>query len=160
MKIKLDFGTEIDILTQKELDDSLSRANDAAARAYLRGVDHKSLPELRGQAASGSLVMGQEGDTIGPRQGYVWSIMRLVVTGLTSGSSPDVVNLYYGSTSNTAKWQFNGNNFGYTFGRGSLVVKPGQTLVLGSVGTFAATGTITLSGEMWEVPSEMAGKLL
>ncbi len=160
MKIKLDFGTEIDILTQKELDESLARANDAAARAFLRGAQLKGIPRLIGPASSGSLLLGQEGDTVGPRQGFVWSIMRLAVNGLTAGASPDIVNLYFGSSNNPAEWQFNGNNWAYTWGRGQFPVLPGQTLVLANVGTFASTETIIMTGTIWELPAEMAGKLL
>jgi len=56
-------------------------------------------------------------------------------------------------------WQFNGNNFGYTFGKLELLVMGGETLSLQSVGTFASTSLITLSGELTEVPSEMVYKL-
>ena len=49
-------------------------------------------------------------------------------------------------------WQFNGNNYAYTFSHHQMVFLEGETPVLTSVGTFAATGTITLEMDFDEVP--------
>jgi hypothetical protein len=56
-------------------------------------------------------------------------------------------------------WQFNGNNFGYTFGRLEMTLTGGDSLTFASVGTFAATGTIRVTGELVEVPAEMLYKI-
>ena len=96
-----------------------------------RTVKHMELPQiLLGTAASNVLAIGEvSGIVLGPRQGYAWAVRRLVVDGLTSGSTPDVVNLYkHGFPSSDLAptippaWQFNGNNFGYTFGKGELTL--------------------------------------
>lgn len=159
MKFKIDFGTEIDLLTQGELDASLARHGDALERSRVRGIRYRRLPLLQGVAAGGVLTLGATTPTVGPDSGFAWSLRRVVITGLTAGATPDVVNLYRNGGGEQPVWQFNGNNFGYTFGRLELVIQGGETLVLVSAGTFAATGTITMSGELVEVPAEMLGKL-
>ena len=115
------------------------------------------LPVLRGTIASSAVTLGitKGQPPVGPESGYVWSLRRLIVTGLTSGASPDVVNLYANDAfAGPPLWQFNGNNFGYTFGFGELVIQSGETLALQNSGTIAATGTVTLSGELDEAPAE------
>lgn len=132
-------------------------------REMYRGVKWMRLPEtLRGTAASGVLTLGIEaGEIVGPDQGYVWALTRLVVDGLTGGAVADTVNLYRNSSAGQAPlWAFNGNNFAYTFDPGQMTLMPGDTLRLISQPTFTATGLIRLSGELVEVPAEMLPKLV
>lgn len=171
-KVKLELGAELDILNQSELDSSLSAAAAAARAAeaeHLRGTKYRRLPQLAGVASGGILNIGGDtgagatwaGTPVGPAQGLAWNIRLLAVAGLTAGPTPDVVNLYVrGAGSSLPWWQFNGNNFAYTFGRGDLVLFPGETLALVSQGTFAATGTVTLFGSAGQFPAEMAGKVM
>jgi hypothetical protein len=129
----------------------------------LRGIKWMRLPlTLQGTASGGALNLGEaSGQVLGPKPGYLWSLNRLVVDGLTTGATPDVVNLYRSSsTGQPPLWQFNGNTFGYTFSDLNVTLMGGDTLNLISVGSFAATGTIRLSGELLEVPAEMVGKLV
>lgn len=179
MKVKLDLGAELDFVTPAELDKSLDRLHSQAQaieRERLAGAKYRRLPQLAGQAASGGggLNIGGDitgvtasgaptwnGQSVGPNQGYVWDIGLLSVAGLTPGSTPDIVNLFIrGAGSSLPWWQFNGNNFAYTFGRGELLLLPGETLQLVSQGTFAATGTVTLFGSIRnQVVAEMIGKV-
>lgn len=162
-KVKLQAGVELDLLNKGELQDALQKQADADLVARLRGVKHMRLPEtLTGTAASSKLSIdgNQSVPPLGPRQGYVWSIRRLVISGLTTGATPDVVNVYKGAPgAGVPLWQFNGNNFGYTFGRLELTLYGGETLSFQSVGTFNATGQIAIGGELLEVPAELIGKL-
>ena len=161
-KYALKAGAEIEVVTPGELQATLSQHEAWREIARMHGIKHMRLPEnLSGKAASSALALsvanGQP--AVGPREGYIWVARRLVVNGLTSGASPDVVNLYHDSTTGQPLWQFNGNNFGYTFGKLEITLNGGETFALASVGTFNATGTITLSGEVVEVPAELKGKL-
>lgn len=136
---------------------------DVEQREQLRGVKvAMDLPlTLSGTVAASAITLGiASGQVLGPESGYAWRITRLIVTGLTSGATPDVVNLYKNDRfSGPPLWQFNGNNFGYTFSHNQLVLKSGETFSLKNSGTIAATGTILLSGSYDEVPAEMLGKL-
>lgn len=159
MKFKMDFGAEIDVLTKDELDQSLA----AAARVWYeryRGVKLRRIPLLTAVPAGGA-VNSAGGVACGPEQGYAWTLRELNVEGLTAGTTPDVVNIYRGSSqrAGTILWQLNGNQFLQTFGRGEKILFPGETLYFASLGTFAATGTITLSGTVVEVPAERMAEL-
>jgi hypothetical protein len=128
-------------------------------RERARGIKFMRFPQVYGTAAASKLSVGAAFQ-VGPDSGYVWSLLRVIVNGMTTGATPDVVNLYVNDAGSQPLWQFNGNNFGYTFGPGEIIINPGEILFMQSVGTFAATGTITMSGGLVEVPAEMAGKLL
>jgi hypothetical protein len=153
--VKLRAGVELHNMSPDEFR-GIVREESALQRAGARALKWMRLPEvLQGKASAGVLSLGIAVAKVGPDQGYGWRITRLVVDGLTTGATPDVVNLYRNDNTNGAPlWQFNGNNFGYTFGKGQMTLSPGDTLMLASVGTFAATGTIRLSGEIVEAPAE------
>jgi len=126
--------------------------------ALARGNKHMDLPQtLKGIPASSAILLGAaSGQVLGPESGYAWQLRRLVVSGLTAGATPDIVNLFKNDrTSGPPLWQFNGNNFGYTFGRLELVIRPGETLTLQNVGTIASTSLVMLSGELDEIPAQM-----
>lgn len=162
MKAVLDFGAEVEFLTQSELDDSLKSANQSLVSAWLRGVAYRRIPKLTGVAAGGTLTLGDGGNggrQAGPRRGYAWSLIRLAVNGLGGGVTPDVINFYRNGTGSDPIWQVNGNSWAATFGRADLVLLGGETLVAAPAGTLTATGVISVTGDCWELPEEMLGKL-
>jgi hypothetical protein len=158
-------GEAFETLTKPELKEGLAEhLAETEQRAIARGKKYGRLnPPITGQAAGGLLQMG--GDfpntgpagtavqTVQPRPGYAWAMRRLSVSGLTTGTTPDIVNLYR-RTGSRPVWQFNGNNFAYTFSFAEMVYLEGETPILQSVGTFAATGVITLDADFVEVPQE------
>lgn len=175
-KVVFDFGIEMDMLNKGELDHSLAAQEERWKRAALAGRKYRRLPILSGFPVAGVLDIGGDTNTpqaagsfagqpawsgakIGPTEGNAWEVKRLAVNGLTSGGTPDVVNLIRPGSGPDAVWQFNGNNFAYTFGKLELVLLPSESMRLVSVGTFAATGQIRLSGEMVQIPAERLGEL-
>ena len=92
-----------------------------------------------------------------PDEGRAWYLRHLVITGLTTGATPDVVNILRGAT---VIWQLNGNQFAQTFGKSDILIKPGESLSYQSVGTFAATGNIAISGAVDDWPAEKIGMAL
>lgn len=158
-RFTLDFGAEIDLLSKGELDDSLRAHGDALVAGMVEGIKWRRLPRLYGTADSGVLTLGEQAPQAGPEQGYAWSVTRIFVDGLTGGATPDVVRLFRNGTSEDPLWQISGASPQERFGRGQLVLLGGDQLIVASSGTFAATGTITVSGELWEVPQLMLGKL-
>jgi hypothetical protein len=159
-KVKLDFGAEVDFLDKGQLDDSLAHYFNEQQSAALAGIKYFRLPRIVGTVASSAVTIGQTGSIqCGPGQGYCWSIRRLIVNGLQSGSSPDIINFYRNDVGNEPLWQLNGNSFGQTFGRLELLLLPGEYLVAQNVGTINATGQIRVTGDAIEVPAELLGKL-
>jgi hypothetical protein len=151
-------GVELDIPDKQEIRGIVSQ--EMRQFYQLRGVKWMRLPQLSGVPSGSALQIGAA-QQIGPDQGYAWCLRRLVVTGLTSGATPDIVNLFFNDpgTVQPIIWQFNGNNFGYTFGKLEITMRSGDTLYLKNQGTLAATGTIFLAGELVEMPAERLGEL-
>jgi hypothetical protein len=158
--IRLHAGAELHNMSPDEFRGIL-REQSAWERADLRAIkEGMRFPySFQGTASGGVLQIG-ETQQFSPNEGYVWSIRRLVVNGLTAGTTPDIVNLYLNDAYNQPEWQFNGNAFGYGFGRGELTMNSGHVLLFRSVGTFAATGTISIAGQYDEFPAEKAARMV
>lgn len=158
-RVKLDFGAEVDFLTKGELDESLTASRQAEIE-QLRGKKPLRFME-QATPASSAVTIGDPGTAnagavlIDPGQGYVWSLRHLVIEGLTSGATPDVMNVYRNAR---IIWQLNGNAFCQTFGRGEVLFNPGEALYFKSSGTMAATGQITVHGTIENLPAELIGK--
>jgi hypothetical protein len=165
-------GSPVDIPTAAEVADAVdARARALAAEArqveqareleYARGFKWMRLPQLTGTPASSAVLIDEKGNgPVGPEQGYAWSLKRVIVDGMTAGAVPDVINMFRNShIGQPPLWQFNGNTFGYTFGKLEIVLLSGDFLKFASVGTFAATGVIRVTGELIELPAEMLAKL-
>ncbi len=148
-------GTPLDIATAEEIRAIVSEE----LRSAVRGIKYARMPVLSGTASGGTLSMGghTSPDVIGPEMGQAWVIRHLWISGLTSGTTPDKANLL---VNNQTWWQFNGNNFAYTFGPGELVLQQGEAWQITSTGTFAATGAIQFGGGYWLVPGEMLARLV
>lgn len=161
-KLTLQGGMHLEIPDRAENREDIARVMDERELVQARGVKWMRLPQIIGTPANSAITLDETKGAaiVGPEQGYLWSLRRVVVDGMTSGTTPDVINMYRNSVSGAPLWQFNGNNFGYTFGRLEMVLMGGDTLKFASVGTFSATGQIRVSGELVEVPAEMAWKLV
>ena len=160
MRVTIRGGDSYDLASPDEIREIVS--DELRERA--RGVKFMQLPTyLQGKPAASAITLGvTKGQLpVGPEQGYVWGITRLVVSGLTqSASTPDIVNLYLNDNfTGPVWWQFNGNTFGYNYSP-PLVLQSGSTLSLQNSGSITATGLITVSGELWEVPAEQQWRLL
>jgi len=163
-QVSIQGGLRVEIPNRDEIRQDVGAVLDAQQRQLVRGIKWMRLPEiLQGPVASSAITLGTaSGQVVGPEQGYAWVIRRLLVTGLATGATPDVVNLYRNDRfTGPPLWQFNGNNFGYTFTNLQMVLMSGDTLSLKNVGSITATaGTIILlSGELIEIPGERLGEL-
>lgn len=158
-RTELRAGASLDLLNQTELRSALSDAR-AEEYAWLRGIKHIRLPIMTGTASGSAITLGGDTSVIPqtPAEGHKWAITHLVIEGMTASSSaPDVLNVKIGPR---IVWQLNGNQFAQVFTPGQLMINPGEALSYVSVGTFASTSLIIAHGSAWDVPAEMAGKLL
>lgn len=161
MKTTFDIGAPFETLTQGELRDELTRVEQERIRQYARGIKYMRFGPVAVTIASNAFsIDGTSLPDMGPRDGFIWSIRRILVTGLATGATPDVVNLYRNKPSGIPVWQLNGNTFGTTFGKTELLLLGGETLSIANSGSITATGQVTLSGDALEVPAEEIVKLL
>ena len=162
--VKLHAGVELHNLSPEEVRGIVAEEG-AVERARIRGIKSAQLPRSFGATPTGGVFTlgtttpGPSG-WFGPDQGFIWYVSRLVVNGLTAGATPDVINLFFDDSFSQVQWQFNGNNFGYTFSRAEMLLIPGQTLVFRSGSPFATTSYVSVAGQYWIIPAEMSGKLV
>lgn len=169
-KVKLDIGATVDFLNKDELSQELEKNQQraqAAERESLSGIKYMRLPLMYATPSNGTVRLGEvwpgqpyTDQFAGPNQGYVWSIRRLVVTGLGTGTSPDIMNFYRNGVSGELIWQLNGNSFGETFGRAEMILLPDERLIAQSLGSMTSTNQVTVRGDVIQVPSQMLGKLV
>jgi len=162
-EVEIKGGLRLEIPNRAEIRDTVGEAFDAQERRAARGWKWMRLPVYTATPANSAVAIDSAsngGAELGPNSGYAWSLRRIVIDGMTTGTTPDVINMYRNAITGQAPlWQFNGNNFAYTFGRLEMVIIGGDALKFASVGTFAATGQIRVTGELVEVPAEQLWKL-
>lgn len=157
-RFKMEAGATFDVPSLGEHQDLLERTLRSWEYEKLKGIKVLNLPQLQGTASGGTLKLGYGSVPVGPKAGYIWSVSRLVVAGLATGTTPDIVNFYVNHDSAAVPlWQLNGNSFGETFGKLQMVLFGGDFLLC--TGTITSTSTITVGGTVIEIPAEMVGKL-
>ncbi len=154
--VRLEIGSTVDLLTKGEMDEAFTGYEMTRAS----GVKYTRMPRLYATPASGTVVLGTTSPWAGPHSGYCWSIQRLSCTGLGTGNTPDILNIYRNGTNTDPVWQLNGNTFGYTFGRGEFILLPGEFIQAASLGSLVSTTQVTLNADVFELPAEMLGKVL
>lgn len=163
-KVRLDVGAEVDFLNKDEMGDLLSdhARNQATARERerLSGVKYIRAPRMVGSQTSGTVALGTAPPWVGPAQGYAWSVRRISASGLGTGNSPDILNIYRNGTQFDPVWQLNGNSFAYTFGKGEFVLLAGENIQCLSQGSMTSTTPVLFNMDVVEVPSEFLGKLV
>lgn len=162
-KVQLGGGVEIDTLNKKELQEALYEAR-ADQYERLKGRDLFRFISPSAAPVSNAITLPSSGTMaaypLGPEQGYVWSMRLLVVEGLTaSATAPDTVNIYRHGSGRLV-WQLNGNVFAQTWGRGEMILYPGESLYLVNSGSIAATGNIVFHGCADQVPFDRKGELI
>lgn len=174
-KVKIDFGAEIDTLNKDELDDSLAGQQKTLAEIQeavaVRGIKYMRLPLMYGTAASGTVHIGGAlasggGNATGavsyPHSGYIWTVMRIGVSGLATGTAPDQLAIYRGGDEASGAnyiGQISGNTPFLQFSKMQFLVKEGERIQLLSIGSLTSTAQIIVNGDVIEAPEEMLGKL-
>jgi hypothetical protein len=123
----------------------------------LLSIKYVRLPLLIATLATGLTVGGDQQPAQAPQtadQGFIWHLRHLVIEGLVSGATPDVVNIL---RQGRIVWQLNGNQFAQTWGRGEMRLVAGELLSYAAVGTLTSK-TVIIHGTAEEVASEQEGK--
>ena len=157
--VRVHAGMELHNMSPDEFR-GIVREENAIMRAQMRGVKHAYFPRAFQGVMTGTGTTLGEAFQLGPENGQCWGVTRLVVNGLTAGTTPDIVDIFFDDSFSQRQWQVNGNNFGYTFNPREFLMSNGHILMLRANGTIAATGAISLAGEYWIMPAETAGRLI
>jgi hypothetical protein len=156
--VRFDVGQSADLLSPADHDRQIRQL---AADTEARRIQGRKMMkfELIGTVASSAITLGLL-QPVGPTSGYLWSVGRLIAWGLTAGTTPDQLNVFFNNVTGTPEWQLNGNNWAYTFGKGELTMHGGDTILFANSGSLAATGAIVVKGEVRQVPEEAQGELI
>ena len=162
MKVKLQAGAEMDLLTREEVRAEL-QAHGAWRGEIARGVKFR---DFSGQGTVTGAVWSIGGDTpnndkdpLGPQAGFVWAVTRIAVSGNGFVPGTDLFSVYKDSISAT-KLIVSGLTRGTTWDVPTLVLNSNQVLALTGAGT-GLTGTdVFVSGQAVELPVQLAWQLL
>jgi hypothetical protein len=165
----------IDVLTREELSQEMSTHMDAFLRERFRGVELQRFPKVIVTATAATVALNTTNDQtpIGPEQGDIWTVRRVIVKGfaladaakyiLFRGSTPsDTANAYNGFTlleGFTASAAGQSVGIGFYPGTRSIFLQPGEQIYAQVLGATIGNQYI-LDGEAFRVPAEQKGKLL
>lgn len=146
-KFKIQAGAEIDALSDDELKKSLDEQNQSWFREFARGLKSMRLT-MTASVASGAVTLGgTEAQPFGPREGFVWDVRRLSVSGLAAG---DVLTVW--RTSSDQPGNLLGQLAATTESAGSSVIVGTATGATDTSGTIALTGASEVTG--WDYTAQ------
>jgi len=159
VKFTIKAGAELDILTQKELRETL----DSWMKEISRGVKFRKFSG-QGVVVGGAYLIGGQGadnDTaaLGPQPGFVWAVTRLAVSGNGVVPGTDLYSVYVDEIT-PSKLVTSGLTRGQIYDVGVLVLNGGERLAITGVGTGVSGVDVTLSGQAVELPVQLAWQLL
>ena len=162
---KLQAGTKIDILNRKELKEVIDAASRDWFTQVARGDRYRRFSASSAIAAGAVRIGGATArdSVLGPAEGFVWAVQRIGVQGLTT-----VTGTPAAATTEPLALFLNDDGpaslvhpavTGYLdLGQYSLVMYPGDTLLLTGT-SLTSTGTVTVTGQVREVPLPLAWRL-
>lgn len=165
----------IDVLTREELAHEMTVHMDAFLRERYRGLEIQRFPRVIVTATAATQAMTTQNDEtpIGPEQGDVWMVRRVIVKGfaladaakyiLFAGSSPsDLGSGYTGQyllEGFTASGGGQPVGVGYYPGTKAIFLQPGEQIYAQILAATIGNQYI-LEGTAIRVPAEMKGKVL
>jgi hypothetical protein len=164
-EVSLKAGAKLDTLNKGELREVLNGVRQDWFSQVARGDRYRRF-SARGTIAGGALLIDgttKGNETMGPAEGFVWAVQRIALGGLTVETGTPLVPV-------TEPVQLFLNDDGPAalvhpairgyedFGQYSLVMYPGDTLLVKGAG-LTSTGTVTLTGQVREVPLPLAWRL-
>lgn len=154
MKIKLQAGAELDLLTKDELDTSLKSMGANWWSEIGRGDRYRRILLTGLVTGAGAITIGGPSTPeAGPPPGFVWSVRRLNQSAagktLALFLNDDAPGSAVGTFPTTQYWSFN---------PAELVLYPGDQLLATGTG-HTAGATVTLTGQVRELPLPLAWRL-
>jgi hypothetical protein len=149
MRFKLQAGAELDLLNREEMREEL----DAWSTELRRGIRFRQISG-RTDRAGGVYTLTVDG----PREGFMWAVTRLFVSGGGVVAGTDVFSVYVDEVT-PSKLVESGLTRGQRWDVPTLQLDGGSVLIVSGVGTGAGTD-VTASGQAVEIPMQAAWQLL
>lgn len=158
MKAKLQAGMELDLLSKAEVAEVLTEARASWQKEIARGVRFRSFSSVATVAGGVWSIGAAAGvDQLGPREGFIWSVTRIAVSGPGLVLGTDLFSAYVSEVTPVKLIQ-SGLTRGAQWDMGVLVLVGGDRLTLAGVGT--GVGEVYVSGAAVELPVQLAFQLL
>lgn len=155
MRFKIQAGGTIDVATREEVRQEIEAASASWFAEVARGDRFVRFAVEGDPAGGGNTLIGEYAhDRIGPREGFVWSLKRLSVTGYDPAA--DSLRLYAGSESDSATIIPKLDMF-HAFADNAVVMYPGERLLI--AGTVTGGSRIWVTGQARELPLALAWRL-
>ncbi len=154
-KFKIQANADIDLLTKDEVHEVFAGWMAELAR----GIKWRNFT-ARDTTAVGTYTIGLDGsDALGPAPGFVWSVLRVYISGLGVTAGTDAYSVFTNDNSPTMLVR-SGLTRGGEWGPGGFVLNGGDRLVIAGATTGTANADIVLSGQAIEMPVQLAYQLL
>lgn len=154
MKFKIQAGGTIDVATRSEVREEIEAVKSSWFAEVAKGGRFVRFSVEQDPVAGGLLLGEYANERIGPRDGFVWSLKRLALTGYDP--TTDALRLYAGSVSDSATIVPKLDAF-HTFADNAVVLYPGDRLVI--AGTLTGIQRVWVTGQAEELPLSLAWRL-
>lgn len=152
MEFEIKAGAKLDLLTPKEFRDILSGWQAELARNVR--YRHPGFPAAAD--GTGLLVVGSSAQ-LGPAEGFMWDVGRIMVSGLTAAQT---VTAFINDTSGVmACGLFTATAPQIVYNSRSLILGGGEDLVFSGTG-LTASGPYPIAMQVTEIPIQLAPRLL
>lgn len=165
----------IDVLTRDELAAEMTTHMDAYLRDRYRGLEIQEFPRVIVTATAATLQLFTNNDMtpIGPEQGDLWMVRRVIVKGFALADAAKYI-LFAGSTPSDLGSGYTGQyllegfaasgggqsvGIGYYPGTKAIFLQPGKQ-IYAQVSAATIGNQYILEGTAIRVPAEMKGKIL
>lgn len=160
MKVEIQAGAKLDVLSPDEMDDKLGKLSKSWMTELARGVKFRDLPATKTTVAAGTWSIGATGDQLRPNPGFVWAVTRLAVTGGGLVQGTDTYSIFKNDVSGAKTVRINQQRQSI-FHQTELVLTESDSLIVTGVGTgVAVPPDVILAGAVIELPIQLAWQLL
>lgn len=155
-EVKLAAGAKLDVLNRHELKSVLDTVTRDWFNQVARGDRYRRFSAAAAISGAAVTIGGASARdaVMGPAEGFVWAVQRIAVVGLTD-TEPVRLSINDdgpASVVHPALVQY------ADFGQYSLVLYPGDTLLVTGT-SLTSTGTVTVTGQVRELPLPLAWRL-
>jgi hypothetical protein len=159
VKFKLTGGAEIDLFTA---DEARTVVRDELAgwhREITRGVKWRTFSGQTVNNGAAWTMADPNAEALGPREGFVWAVTRLTVSGGGVVAGTDTYTLAVNELT-PSRLVETGLTRGIRFDIGALVLNGGDRLVFTGASTGALGAPIVVSGAAAELPAQLSWRFL
>lgn len=159
MKVKIQAGAELDTISPEEMRKELELFGKSWFSEISKGDRYKRISASVQADSSGDFALGGSsalGGYLGPAEGFIWSVKRLMLAEPFDDTT-QTANLYINDASPASQVRTFTDAY-LPFTSDSLVLMPGETLLVTSVNVTAST-YYTLTGQVHEMPLSLLWRL-